>query len=115
LEVESKPEPCAIRRINLMEHPINPIENSPDRPNVGTKHEEELCNSDMAPGVEPRWTQGELPHIGWIPMTLEYLYRYALDMAYISSPGMTKRYGHSNCTSTILYIQWRQRGENPEK
>jgi len=26
------------------------------------------------------------PHIGRIPMTLEYLYRYALDMAYIAPP-----------------------------
>ena len=29
------------------------MSSSTDRPNVGTKHEEELCNSDMAPGVEP--------------------------------------------------------------
>jgi len=28
---------------------------------VGIKHEEELCNSGMSPGVEPGWTQGELP------------------------------------------------------
>jgi len=27
------------------------------------------------------------PHIGQIPMTLEYLYRYAIDMAYITTPG----------------------------
>ena len=26
-------------------------------------------------------------HVGWIPMTLKYLYRYALDMAYIAPPG----------------------------
>jgi len=32
---------------------------SPDRPNVDTKHEKELCNSDMAPGMEPGRTQGE--------------------------------------------------------
>ena len=28
---------------------------------------------------------------------------------------MTKRSGHSNCASTILYIQWLQRQENPKK
>jgi len=33
----------------------------PDRPNVDRKHEEELCNSDMAPRVEPGWTLGEPP------------------------------------------------------
>ena len=33
----------------------------PDRPNVDTKHEEETCNSDMAPGVVPGWTQEESP------------------------------------------------------
>jgi len=27
------------------------------------------------------------PHIGRIPMTLEYLFRYALEMAYITPPG----------------------------
>ena len=26
------------------------------------------------------------PHIGQIPMTLEHLYRWALDMAYIAPP-----------------------------
>ena len=36
----------------------------PDRPNVGTQHEEELRNSDMAPGMEPGWTQGETPSHG---------------------------------------------------
>jgi len=35
------------------------VSSSPDRPNVGTKHEEELRNSDIAPGVERGWTQGE--------------------------------------------------------
>jgi len=37
------------------------MSSSPARPDVGTKHEEELCNSDMAPEVEPGWTQGEHP------------------------------------------------------
>jgi len=37
------------------------VSSSPDRPNVHTKHGKELCNSDMVPGVEPWWTQGELP------------------------------------------------------
>jgi len=37
------------------------VSSSPDRPNVGTKREEELCNSDLAPGVEPGGTQGEPP------------------------------------------------------
>jgi len=37
------------------------VSSSPDRPIVGTKHEEELCNGDMAPGVEPWLTQGEPP------------------------------------------------------
>ena len=60
---------------------------SPDRPNVGTKHEEEPCNSDMTPGVEPGWTQGEPLDIGRIPMKLECLYRYALDMAYCAPTG----------------------------
>ena len=50
------------------------MSSSPDRPNVDTKHEEELCNINMAPGVEPGWTHGEPPHIGWILMKLEYLY-----------------------------------------
>jgi len=47
------------------------------------------------PGANP-------PYIGRIPMTLEYVYRYALDMAYIAPPGITKRSGHLNCGSTIL-------------
>jgi len=54
-------------------------------------------------------------HIGRMPMILKYLYRYALHMAYIAPPAMMKRSGHLNCTSTILYIQWRLRRENPEK
>jgi len=37
------------------------VSSSPDRPNVGTKLEEELYNSDIVPGVEPGWTQGEPP------------------------------------------------------
>jgi len=82
---------------------------------VVTKHEEEVLNSDMAPGVKPGRTQGEPPHIGRIPITLEYLYRYGLDMVYITPPGTTKFSGHSNCATTIIYIEWRLRQENPEK
>jgi hypothetical protein len=37
------------------------VSSSPDRPNVDTKHEEELYNNDIAPGVEPGWSQGEPP------------------------------------------------------
>jgi len=37
------------------------VSSYPDRPNVGTEHEEELCNTDMALVVEPGWTQGEPP------------------------------------------------------
>ena len=71
------------RRLGLYWH-WGEVSSSPDRPNVDTKHEKELCNSDMAPGVEPGWTQEEPPHIGRIPMTLEYLYGNALDMAYMA-------------------------------
>ena len=40
----------------------------------------------MASGMEPGWTQGEPPHMRRIPMTLEYLNRYVLDMAHIAPP-----------------------------
>jgi len=40
------------------------VSSSPDRPNVGTQHEEKLRNSYMASGMEPGWTQGEPPSHG---------------------------------------------------
>jgi len=40
------------------------VSSSPDRPNVGTKLEEEICNNDIAPGVEPGRTQAEPPSHG---------------------------------------------------
>ena len=61
------------------------MSSSPDRRNVGTKHDE-FRNRHMAPGVGPGWVQEEPPSHRWIPMTLQYLFRYALDMAYIAPP-----------------------------
>jgi len=36
------------------------------------------------------------PHVGRIPVTLEYLYRYALDLAYIATTGNDKTLGTFN-------------------
>ena len=52
-----------------------------------TKHEEEIRNSDIATGVEPDGHRANPPHIGRIPIALEYLYRYVLDVAYIAHHG----------------------------
>ena len=46
------------RRLGLNWH-RGEMSSSPDGPNVGTTHEKELCSSDMAPGVESGWIQGE--------------------------------------------------------
>ena len=45
-------------RLRLNSH-RGEMSNSPDRPNLSTKQEEEICNSDMARGVEPGWAQGD--------------------------------------------------------
>ena len=56
----------------------------PDRRNVGTEHEEELRNSQWLREWNLDGTRANSAHIGWIPKTLEYLFRYVLDMANVA-------------------------------
>ena len=74
------------RRLGLNWH-RGEVSSSPDRPYVDTKHEKRALQQRNGSGSGTCMVQGEPPHIGRIPMTLGYLYRYALDMAYIAPPG----------------------------
>jgi hypothetical protein len=69
------------RRLRINRH-CSEVPSPVDQPNVATKYERGIRNSDMAPVLglcEPTARRGDTKK-------LEYLQHYALDMAYIAPP-----------------------------